>query len=512
MPLALLLAVLYVLAQANPLASLPSLDSGNYLYVARQLLNGKLLYVDVWNHKTFAGYYLNALGLLLSNGNRWGIWMFEFLFVYGASLLAWRVASQVWGKAAAAVGTLFWLGFLNVTLQGGNLTEEYALFFNFYAFWQFYRWQKQPGQISLPAWLIFGALTGVNFFIRPNNIGGSVSVALAVLVLGLLQRDGRMVLRIGLAAFAGFAVVVGASLAFFAWQGNLQQMLDSSLLYNVYYTGEHYNTGVMLRNSVRIFGWGLVLPLAGYATLAWQAIRGQRSPFVVLGLIALPLEVWLSSLSGRGYTHYFMTWLPTFGLLVAAAWASLAPAIFSQKTQDALARAPWLLIAIAALANAGAVAEKTQLYLLSADRLLVNRAAGVQLVNPISEYLQHNTEPNEKVFVWGADAGINFLAQRDAHTPFLRYPLMVDSPITGDMAGLFYQDLTTNPPTYIVDLYSRNYDNILSLTADIREDQLASGKPFNGVPGNIDEVLAFIDAHYTLEKNIGKVNVYRYHP
>lgn len=51
--LTLALAVLYVLAQANPLASLPCLDSGNYLYGARQLLQEKLLYVDVWNHKTF---------------------------------------------------------------------------------------------------------------------------------------------------------------------------------------------------------------------------------------------------------------------------------------------------------------------------------------------------------------------------------------------------------------------------------------------------------------------------
>ncbi len=80
-PLTLGLAVLYVLAQANPLAGLPGLDSGNYLYVARQLLKGKLLYVDVWNHKTFAGYYLDAFGLLLSNGNRWGIWLIEFVFL-----------------------------------------------------------------------------------------------------------------------------------------------------------------------------------------------------------------------------------------------------------------------------------------------------------------------------------------------------------------------------------------------------------------------------------------------
>jgi hypothetical protein len=134
------------------------------------------------------------------------------------------------------------------------------------------------------------------------------------------------------------------------------------------------------------------------------------------------------------------------------------------------------------------------------------------MVNPISEYLQQHTSEHETVFIWGADAGINFLAERDAPTAFLRYPLMIDSPITQDMAGRFFEDLKTNRPTYIVDLYSRNYDNILSLNGSIRQDQLASGKPFNGVPANIDQVLAYINENYKMEKSIGKINIYRLQP
>ncbi len=510
-PMVLLLAVLYVLAQSNPLATLPGLDSGNYLYVARQLLNGKLLYVDVWNHKTFAGYYLNAFGLLLSNGNRWGIWMLEFLFVYGASLLAWRVASQTWGRAAGAVASFFWLAYLNLTLQNGNLTEEYALFFNFFAFWQFWRWQKQP--VFRPAhWLAFGALTGINFFIRPNNIGGSISVALAILVLSLLQRNPKQLWQIGLSSFAGFAAIAAAAFLFFAWQGTLQQMLDSSLLYNLYYTGEHFDSSVMFRNGWRIFGWGLLVPLFGYGWLLWQALTRRANAFTVLGLIALPLEIWLSSLSGRGYTHYFMTWLPVFFLLASITWSVVALWALSPAANGLLHRAPVIVFAIAALFLNKGVAERASLYAMSFQRLVFDRGAGVQRVNPISEYLQHNTREDETVFVWGADAGINFLARRDAHTPFLRYPLMIDSPITGDMAGRFYQDLVTRPPAYIVDLYSSNYDNILSLDPNIRDAQVASGKPFNGVPGNIQQVLQFIGDHYLPETTFGKVTVYRYQP
>lgn len=510
-PLTLGLAVLYVLAQANPLAGLPGLDSGNYLYVARQLLKGKLLYVDVWNHKTFAGYYLDAFGLLLSNGNRWGIWLIEFVFLFTSTFIGFTIAARQWGKAAASFATLFWLFYLNITLQNGNLTEEYSLLFNFLALLHFWNWQKTE-RFNGWRWLLFGILTGVNFFIRPNNIGISIAVALTVLVLSLLQRNFKQLLNIGLASFAGFALVVSAALLFFYANGNLTQMLESSLLYNFYYTGENFDSMVMLKNGIRIFQWGLMVPLAGYAALVWAAIKKQASPWMILGLIALPLEIWLSSLSGRGYTHYFMTWLPVFWLLSGSAFATFSPSLLSDKLLSFLQRYPATLFLLFALFNFQALGEKAQIYALSVDRLLFNRGAGVQMVNPISEYLQQHTSEDETVFIWGADAGINFLAERDAPTAFLRYPLMIDSPITQDMAGRFFQDLQANQPTYIVDLYSRNYDNILSLNGSIRQDQLASGKPFNGVPANIDAVLAYINENYKMEKSIGKINIYRLRP
>ncbi|MEJ2552166.1 MAG: hypothetical protein P8Z34_15955, partial [Anaerolineales bacterium] len=40
-------------------------DSGIFAYGAEQMLDGKLLYRDVWDHKPPAVFYVNALAILI---------------------------------------------------------------------------------------------------------------------------------------------------------------------------------------------------------------------------------------------------------------------------------------------------------------------------------------------------------------------------------------------------------------------------------------------------------------
>src|SRR5512146_1634451 len=83
--LALLAAV--VLAQANPLLTIPNRDAGYNLYAGSMILKGRLPYVDFWNTKGPAIYFLNALGLALAHGLRWGVWAIEYVLLLGSLVL-----------------------------------------------------------------------------------------------------------------------------------------------------------------------------------------------------------------------------------------------------------------------------------------------------------------------------------------------------------------------------------------------------------------------------------------
>ena len=117
--LALLSAV--VLAQANPFLTIPNRDAGYNLYAGSLILKGRLPYVDFWNTKGPAIYFLNALGLYLGHGLRWGVWAIEYAFLLGSALLLFMLMRREWGAGSAAFGLIVATVGLNTVFTGGNL-------------------------------------------------------------------------------------------------------------------------------------------------------------------------------------------------------------------------------------------------------------------------------------------------------------------------------------------------------------------------------------------------------
>ncbi len=133
------LLALVVLTQANPGLNNATLDYGNYAYIGQQITLGKLPYKDVWESKPPAIFYVDALGLWAARGFRWGIWGIEFICLAAAIGLSYILIKKLWGVFPALYGTIIWLVGLNVTLQGGNTTEEFPLPLHFLALILFVR-------------------------------------------------------------------------------------------------------------------------------------------------------------------------------------------------------------------------------------------------------------------------------------------------------------------------------------------------------------------------------------
>ncbi|MDO9299967.1 MAG: hypothetical protein Q7T89_01225, partial [Anaerolineales bacterium] len=93
-----------VLNLANPLFDKPSRDGGFFLYAGSQILDGKIPYLDFWDNKGPAIFYINALGLWLGGGSRWGVWAVEFLCIFGTFLILYCALSKRWGGGAALFG------------------------------------------------------------------------------------------------------------------------------------------------------------------------------------------------------------------------------------------------------------------------------------------------------------------------------------------------------------------------------------------------------------------------
>ena len=508
--LLLALAVFGVLRQANPLLEFPSLDSGYYLYIGQQLVAGKTAYIDVWESKPPGIFYINALGLWLARGSRWGVWLLEFAALIGAAGLSYYTLRKIYGFIPALFASLIWLWGLAPVMQGGNLTEEYSLPFNFLAvlaFWLSLHLSRGAREEPGKKWpnILIGLTFAASFAFRANNTGVQMALVLAWILSAILQKDYKPLVQRLL--WSGLGVVIGLGLVsiYFLAIGTFDDMLNAALFYNFAITRGHLDLLATLRTGLAHIGIPAGFALLGYALVVIQGIEKRRFDAWALFLLILwPLEIALCGLSGRGYDHYFIPWMVALGLLSAV----LAESVFQSFSRYA-ERMTLLTISILLLIGLFLFRDGLIEYGQTFQRLAFDRKAGIEIDHPVAAYLRKNTAPDDTVLVWGARLAFNFLSRRETPSAYLFYPLLVDVPFSQHMADQFYTDLTTKKPVLIVDTALINQDLVPALYPAIRKDQFKSGQLWPTLPQNIDAVLTFIDENYELAETIQGYPIYR---
>jgi hypothetical protein len=424
--LGLLSLALLVLVHSCPvLQPIPGADSGTFLYAGRKVLEGQTPYRDVWDHKGPLVFYLDALGLLIGGDSLWGVWFLELAFVAAAACLGYAALRQAFGGFAAAFASAVWLIHLPVVLLGGNFTEQFALPFQFGALYLFERAESASAVRQRTAlYFLVGTSAAGAALLRPNLIGVHVAVAAFVVLSSALSRTWRDLLRVSLAMFLGAAVVLGAVGAFFASRGALGGLIDAMFLYNFEYVATPW------MNKARsffegVYGlWGICSLAMAAWVMGWlRAVTGDRdarqNPLLLLALIALPFEFFMSSLSGRWHFHYFMAWLPALAVLVAyfssSVLGSLKPQTISVLGRHVSAAHVWALALTLAvsLVPMAKMAYAVQKASEDAARIL-----------PVVDYVAAETGVDDYLLIWGTGARINFLAGRDSPTRFVYHHLV----------------------------------------------------------------------------------------
>src|SRR5687768_15108409 len=170
--------------------SLPSRDSGVFLYTGWRLLNGDIPYRDVWDHKPPLIYFVDALGLLLTPASLWGVWILQFIFIFFTFFLLYKLLDQELGGPAALAGSILLSSGLLTILERGNVTEGYALVFQALCFWLFVTAWKKDFPFKVSFWI--GLAGGLAFNFKQTTIGIWLTYGLFLLAIRLLQRKSPL--------------------------------------------------------------------------------------------------------------------------------------------------------------------------------------------------------------------------------------------------------------------------------------------------------------------------------
>ena len=107
----------------------PAEDSSVFLYIGKRMLEGKLPYRDLFDHKGPILYLIEVSGLSLTPRSTSGVWVLEVLNLLAASFLMLRLGFlEAENRASGFLAVLTAVGVCGWKIwQGGNFTEEYAL-------------------------------------------------------------------------------------------------------------------------------------------------------------------------------------------------------------------------------------------------------------------------------------------------------------------------------------------------------------------------------------------------
>lgn len=433
--------------------TLPSRDSGVFLYVGWRFLNGDIPYKDVWDHKPPLIYFVDALGLSITPDSLWGVWILEVIFAFLTFFVLYKLLDREFGFLPALAGTIVLTSGMLAILARGNVTEEYALVFQVLGVWLFVGAWRRDFPVRTSFWI--GLLGGLAFNFKQTTIGIWVTYALILLVIRLLQR--KVPVKDILALAAGWALPSIVFVIYFASQNALLDYWEQAFLYNFVYIGKHEGIRRLIPVFIKGFaylrnGWVLQLAVLGWLAglgYAWSRRKSfvQIHPLVLIALLNLPIEVLFITISGRSILHYYLTPLPVMailsGILVYTAPRLIAqiPPLSSRTVQRWASRIVFVIILLGQIGQVRSYPDYIR------DLRDNDRA-------PVIEYILENTRATDQVLIIGAESVVNFLARREAPTRYVyQYPLALLG--RRPMFEEYFDQILSNKPTLIIDTRGR---------------------------------------------------------
>ncbi len=497
------LGAIVALYPSNPNnMSLPSRDSGVFLYIGWRMLKGETPYLQIWDHKPPLIYFVDALGIWLTPNSFWGIWLIQLIFISATVFLTYKSIERTLGSLSAAASSILMVSSLLTITKEGNVTEEYALLFQVICIWLIVLSTKRGLQAK--DILLIGLAGGIAFNFKQTTIGMLISYGAVLLAKHISERNYRLALKNGLILTIGWLIPSVALAMYFASKNALWDFWEQAYLYNFSYIqkgdGIQRIIPALIKGNYYLSKGGLLyLAILGWVTGVVYLLTKRKSifqdvdPLIVIALLGLPVEAGLILTSGRSIVHYYLTPIP---ILVVLAGVLIFTILYFlkkrfghfSKIRTLHTASAFLLIIVVLLAQVPQVKKYPQY-------IAENQP---NQYKPVIDYIENNTTEGDFVLIMGAESTINFITRRPSPTKFVyQYPLqlLMARPTVKE----YLRQIMENEPKLIIDTQSdKGFTGKLYLTKNAKKSEPIQ----NGVD--------FLNENYQPVTTFGDWIVYEY--
>ena len=441
-----------MMSPLNPLSrNVPGTDSSVFLTIAQGMLNGKLPYVDFFDHKGPLIYFINAAGLFI--GGWTGVWGIELLFMFVSVFFAYKTALFFAGTFSAFWGTAFSFAALTPFFQRGNLTEEYVLpfiFISLYIFTKYYFTQAEPGKIHI---VILGACFGISLLLRPNMFAIWFSFCIVIFVQKLLQKEYKSIVQYILFFCSGIIFTLLPVLLYLKITGALEDCIDQYIVFNRIYMTSSARASATFFSYVKSFIIAVNRALVPFLiALAWLLLEKPLTAkygFYIGYAISWVISFFLIGLSRMNYGHYYMVLIPLFVPVLSYCTDKLFKVFYQSKYVCIKYGLPILFLC--AFFNH---------QVLSAARIVygnINSGSRIYF-SELGKFINDNTSPNDTISVLGNQCVSYLFTDRDSASKYIyQLPLVLISP---KIKMEYVSDIQKMQPEFLIIPLDGRYERV----------------------------------------------------
>lgn len=315
-PVAFIFVLLFSVS-TSPLYIYEGMDSAIFKLVGLALARGKVLYVDIFDHKGPILFFIQALGQWIQPG-KWGIFLLQVLFNTITFTYLYRIIGLfLSGRKKGGLFAVVLLIFAQL-LFDGNQCEEWMLMCSVLSSIYTFRYLLKPesgNPISLG--LLLGVCFSINFYIRPNDAVAFVGATMFGLFLfQLFIKQYKDAIYSALSFGGGLLLVSIPVFVYFAIHHALYDLYYGCIGFNLMYSAEKQSILMSMLSPVNLI-------FAGVLTMS--SIMLYRSRFRPILWAYIPMSAFaVLLLGGNLYIHYFISYIvlliPLLALLFANRW------------------------------------------------------------------------------------------------------------------------------------------------------------------------------------------------
>ena len=341
-------AMLLCCAYTSPLyPNYNNSDSPIFILIGKGIVEGKLCYVDLFDHKGPVMFFLEALGWAIDG--RTGIWILECAAMIASEFAIIGICRELKAKPLLPIVSSAMVLFY--TFCHGNLTEDYALPLIYGSLYFAVKYfssghEKHPVRYAY----FYGICIGLIAFVRINNALIIFSLILGIMIDLIRKRQIKNLFANLAAGVLGIVTIAVPVCVYFYLHDALYDMLYATFLYNLVYAKE----------SSHLHLWENYLFVVLYAPVVFSIIvfwmrRSRYNKSLMRTLLIASVLSLLMLIYANVYEHYFTLAIPLFTVAVAMAVPQpCLKAIAKPKHVSALLACLGLIV----LANTGLAAYR----------------------------------------------------------------------------------------------------------------------------------------------------------